>query len=108
MNTASNRALGLVIGFISALALLLSLTNLNRVMTIWLSYRILSAEIIGATAGLIGSFGGVFWAKSLLKPDVDSSKNQNNRFWFYLLGIIIGGLAIGIFKALQNVGPHAN
>lgn len=95
MRTVSKRLFGVLIGVIAAAALVLALETIRREIGYWWSRGVVTPELVTAAVAIIGSIGGIFFAKNLIRPS-EGGLEPKKRLWFYLLGMAIGGVGIAL------------
>ena len=101
MNTVSKRVSGVLIGVIATAALILALITIRREVGYWWSRRVVTQELVTAFIAIIGSIGGILFAKSLVRPS-EAGIDPKKRLWLYLLGMGIGGVGIAVFLLIKN------
>lgn len=101
MLTVSKRPFGVVIGIIATAALILALVTIRREIGYWWSCGVVTPELVTAAIAIIGSIGGVMFAKNLIRPS-EGGLEPKKRLWFYLFGMVIGGVGIALLLLIRK------
>lgn len=101
MNTVSKRLSGVLIGVIATAALILALITIRREIGYWWSRGVVTQELVTTLIAIIGSIGGILFAKSLVRPSAGGIEPKK-RLWFYLLGMGIGGVCIAVLLLTKD------
>jgi len=90
-----------LIGIIATAALILALITIRREIGYWWSRDVVTQELVTTFIAIIGSMGGILFAKSLIWPS-EGGTDPKKRLWFYLLGMGLGGVCIAILLLIKD------